>query len=250
MAHFKVPVKLIGTDSNAFAIMGLVSRALKQSGQPEAAKEYLERATTGDYDHLLQVTLEYVDEADEDAGHKRFERGDPAGDVITFTVDGRLVIADPCYIDKNDVLEDLGDLGVILDHCEGEWNAAITVSDQRVSTLRAVKKGARAATAWTHIGDNGVDSGQMFVGCVGSFPLDYDKLLECYKLPDGSWNNDLQVFPFAAGVVSGTGYGDGCYGVYVQRDEIGYPVAVEVRYMEDNLGDGEGEYQDDEDQDE
>jgi hypothetical protein len=66
MAHTKVRVKLVGEDGNAFSILGRVSKALKRSGQPEAAKEYLERATTGDYDHLLAVTLEYVDEGQED----------------------------------------------------------------------------------------------------------------------------------------------------------------------------------------
>jgi hypothetical protein len=72
MAHQKVTVKLIGEDGNAYSILGRVSKALKCSGQPEAAAEYLERATEGDYNHLLAVTLEYVDEpdgedADEDA---------------------------------------------------------------------------------------------------------------------------------------------------------------------------------------
>ena len=66
MAHTKVQVKLVGEDGNAFAILGRVSKALRRSGQPEAAKEYLERAVTGDYDHLLQVTLEYVDESDDE----------------------------------------------------------------------------------------------------------------------------------------------------------------------------------------
>jgi len=66
MAHTKVRVKLVGEDSNAFSILGRVAKALKRSGQPEAAAEYLERATTGDYDHLLAVTLEYVDEEEED----------------------------------------------------------------------------------------------------------------------------------------------------------------------------------------
>jgi hypothetical protein len=72
MAHQKVTVKLIGEDGNAYSILGRVSKALKRSGQPEAAAEYLARATEGDYNHLLAVTLEYVDEpdgedADEDA---------------------------------------------------------------------------------------------------------------------------------------------------------------------------------------
>ena len=66
MAHQKVTVKLIGEDENAFSILGRVSKALKRSGQPEAAAEYLKRATEGDYDHLLMVTLEYVDESSDE----------------------------------------------------------------------------------------------------------------------------------------------------------------------------------------
>jgi hypothetical protein len=60
--HTKVQVKLVGEDGNAFAILGRVSKALRRSGQPEAAKEYMAHATAGDYDHLLQVTMEYVDD--------------------------------------------------------------------------------------------------------------------------------------------------------------------------------------------
>ncbi|MCJ7811584.1 MAG: hypothetical protein MUP62_05290 [Dehalococcoidia bacterium] len=72
MTSKKVTVRLIGEDGNAYSILGRVSKALKRSGQPEAAAEYLARATEGDYNHLLAVTLEYVDEpdgedADEDA---------------------------------------------------------------------------------------------------------------------------------------------------------------------------------------
>ena len=58
----KVVVKLVGEDGNAFSIMGRVSRALRRAGMPEKAEEYLARATAGDYDHLLAVTLEYVTE--------------------------------------------------------------------------------------------------------------------------------------------------------------------------------------------
>jgi len=67
MAHTKVKVKLVGEDSNAYNILGRVAKALKRSGQPEAAAEYLERATGGDYNHLLAVTLEYaIDEEEVD----------------------------------------------------------------------------------------------------------------------------------------------------------------------------------------
>jgi len=62
----KVAVKLVGEDGNAFSILGRVSKALKRAGMPEKAEEYLARATEGDYDHLLAVTIEYVNEPDGD----------------------------------------------------------------------------------------------------------------------------------------------------------------------------------------
>ncbi len=61
----KVVVKLVGEDGNAFSILGRVRRALRRAGMPEKAEEYLARATTGDYHHLLAVTLEYVVEPGE-----------------------------------------------------------------------------------------------------------------------------------------------------------------------------------------
>ena len=58
----KPTVKLIGEDGNAFSIMGSVKKALRQAG---ADKEYIDRylseATSGDYDHLLVVSMGYVD---------------------------------------------------------------------------------------------------------------------------------------------------------------------------------------------
>lgn len=54
-------VKLVGTDGNAFAIMGKVARALGQAGKPELVQPYMDEAMAGDYDHLLRVTMKYVD---------------------------------------------------------------------------------------------------------------------------------------------------------------------------------------------
>ena len=34
--------------------------------------------------------------------------------------------------------------------------------------------------------------------------------------------------------MASTGYGDGCYPVYVRYDVHGFPVAVEVRFLEEN----------------
>jgi len=56
-------VKLVGTDGNAFSIMGKVSAALRKAGFPSSViNKYVEEATSGDYNHLLYVTLKYVKE--------------------------------------------------------------------------------------------------------------------------------------------------------------------------------------------
>jgi len=58
----KPTVKLVGHDGNAFSIMGCVKQALKRAGaDKEYIDEYLNKATSGDYDHLLVVSMEYVD---------------------------------------------------------------------------------------------------------------------------------------------------------------------------------------------
>ena len=57
-----VTVKLIGEDGNAFAIMGRVIREMKRAGVDAAiVEQYKTEATSGDYDHLLAVTMDYVE---------------------------------------------------------------------------------------------------------------------------------------------------------------------------------------------
>jgi len=57
----KPTVQLIGQDGNAFAIMGNVKQALKRAGADmECIDEYLKEATSGDYNHLLTVSMKYV----------------------------------------------------------------------------------------------------------------------------------------------------------------------------------------------
>ena len=56
-----VTVKLIGENGNAFNILGKVKNALENAGYDEEfISEYLEQATSGDYDTLLQTTMTYV----------------------------------------------------------------------------------------------------------------------------------------------------------------------------------------------
>ena len=58
----KPKVTLVGEDGNSFAIMGTVQKALRKAGaDKEYIDSYLDRAAAGDYDHLIQVTMEYVE---------------------------------------------------------------------------------------------------------------------------------------------------------------------------------------------
>ncbi len=57
----KPTVKLIDQDGNAFSIMGNIKRALKHAGaDKEYIDKYISEATSGDYNHLLAVSMDYV----------------------------------------------------------------------------------------------------------------------------------------------------------------------------------------------
>lgn len=62
MPKYNVPVQLSGQDGNAFAILGLVQRALKQAGAPKLdIDRFTSDATSGDYDHLLRTCMIWVE---------------------------------------------------------------------------------------------------------------------------------------------------------------------------------------------
>jgi hypothetical protein len=57
----EVQVQLSGQDGNAFAILGRTTAALRVAGVPsEEIDAYFAEATSGDYDHLLQTTMAWV----------------------------------------------------------------------------------------------------------------------------------------------------------------------------------------------
>lgn len=61
MSKSGISVKLLGTNGNAFEILGKVIGALKRGGRKDLVEAYQKEAMAGDYDHLLQVTMQYVD---------------------------------------------------------------------------------------------------------------------------------------------------------------------------------------------
>lgn len=63
----KPDCELVGQNGNAFAVIGRAIRSLKQAKVPEdIIREYQKKAMSGDYNHLLATTMEYVNEAGED----------------------------------------------------------------------------------------------------------------------------------------------------------------------------------------
>lgn len=58
---------LVGVDGNAYCVMGYTARALKREGLRDLVGEMHERATSGDYNNLLCVCMEYIDKANEKA---------------------------------------------------------------------------------------------------------------------------------------------------------------------------------------
>jgi len=56
-----IKLKLVGTDGNAFALMGRVTEALRKGGKADLIPEFRKEATSGDYDHLVQTCCDYVE---------------------------------------------------------------------------------------------------------------------------------------------------------------------------------------------
>ena len=59
MPKYDISVELF--DGNAFSIIAQVRKALRRHGVPELTiTDYINDATSGDYDHLLTVSAEWV----------------------------------------------------------------------------------------------------------------------------------------------------------------------------------------------
>ena len=62
----KKDYSLIGVNGNAFSVMGYVRQAMKETGFTKNEIEaYTKDATSGDYDHLLVVSIDMIDKCNE-----------------------------------------------------------------------------------------------------------------------------------------------------------------------------------------
>jgi hypothetical protein len=57
-------VQLTGIDGNAFMVLGVTCKAMRRFGvPPQEIKAFQDEATSGDYDHLIQTVMRWVDVA-------------------------------------------------------------------------------------------------------------------------------------------------------------------------------------------
>ena len=58
----KPVVDLSSIDGKAFMIIGAATKALRKAGfNKKLISKYTKEATSGDYDHLIQITMEYCE---------------------------------------------------------------------------------------------------------------------------------------------------------------------------------------------
>ena len=70
----EVSVKLVGEDGNAFALLGRVKKALGRAKvDSDQIEAYFKDAMSGDYNHLLRVTMETVSCDTEDEEDEEYE---------------------------------------------------------------------------------------------------------------------------------------------------------------------------------
>ena len=57
----KPTVRLVGTDGNAFAILGACQQALRKAGRADEVPAFMAEAKAGDYDALLRTAMKWFD---------------------------------------------------------------------------------------------------------------------------------------------------------------------------------------------
>ena len=151
----------------------------------------------------------------------------------SFKVADKIVVSDPCY--------EYSEVGtVILDNVlAGKYIATAEEVNNRIAALYVSHANFKNYILESEkVGYIGVDSGQ-----AGFFDLDF------YRKNEGGEVGDLNTFYGLAcaitlspkqagviknrGVVSASGFGDGCYDVYISRDEVGKIVAASVFFIEE-----------------
>lgn len=156
-----------------------------------------------------------------------------------FNLPEKALVIDPCYSDKES--------GQALTIVPGEYDVYATYANDRVAQL--IVSMVYPKYTWVLQDTVNVDSGQMSVIAYDKWSHEeYDKfcaVTDEYSVGFVGENN-----PYA--VVCETGYGDGCYDVYVQYNLAGDINGIMVEFIydeEDEDEEDEGDNDDEEDND-
>ena len=153
----------------------------------------------------------------------------------SFTVTDKIIVADPCY--------DYDKLGTVTLHnvLSGKYIATAEVVNNLVIALHISHSNFKNDILESEsVGYITVDSGQ-----AGFFDLDF------FRKNQGGEVGDLNTFYGLAcaitlspkqagvikkrGVVSSSGFGDGCYDVFVCKNEVGKIVAASLFFIEEEV---------------
>lgn len=91
------PFSLVGVDGNAFNVMGYTANAMKKAGYNQSdIQNYRKLATSGDYDTLLVLSMEWIEKCNQVLGLEEKAYG-IEGDEFAKFGPGRYFIGDICY---------------------------------------------------------------------------------------------------------------------------------------------------------
>lgn len=152
--------------------------------------------------------------------------------VGTFEIEtGNVIVSDPCY--------DLETSTSKIKHVKtGTWNAIVERCDNeaRVGKLMAIHKNFNSADLfWTLLEyDIGVDSGQAGIFDVKEFKGIDGAAEDWYGKCCDLTLSDASVGLLPMGVVSSSGYGDGCYECWLAKDRDNEIVGIKVIFAEED----------------
>lgn len=148
---------------------------------------------------------------------------------------GELLLSDPCYNPDGNCNS------VVQNSANGKWNGSVHLTDirgwgRRVAVLEAEHEDflQKRIISTTIDGDLGVDSGQMGIFDAVKYPVEpreYDNEEAFYRRVCEMTNPAGVIDNF--GIVSSSGFGDGCYDFHVHRDKDGVAWKVTIFFIDE-----------------
>ena len=152
-----------------------------------------------------------------------------------FLTSGKVFVCDPCYDISIATRYELNNVK------KGKWSFSIIKTDV-IEAIRILHtENYFEHTDFQYIFSSGVDSGQLGIFDIEIYPRtedtgDIDNKDSFYgKCCDASLSKIGAGIIDNKGVMSSSGYGDGCYNVEIAKNNNNEIVAIKVMFVEDNV---------------